>query len=109
MDTSQGIAGPTGLGEKWFGSMALLVNAKRSASTAALRTASMRESSRCRAWLRRPYAPPPATRKNTSWPGGFDQIVYAVKDAAPQRVAELAAQFGCDILEPPVEAVTPAS
>jgi hypothetical protein len=42
MDTSQGIAGPTGLGEKRFGSMALLVNAKWSASTATLRTASMR-------------------------------------------------------------------
>ena len=42
MDTSQGIAGPAELGEKRFGSMALLVNAKRSASTAALQTASMR-------------------------------------------------------------------
>jgi hypothetical protein len=28
-----------------------------------------------------------AMRKNTSWPEGFEQIVYAVKDAAPHRVA----------------------
>jgi Asp-tRNA(Asn)/Glu-tRNA(Gln) amidotransferase A subunit family amidase len=82
MDTSQGMAGPTGLGEKRFGSMAPLVNVKRSASTAARH----------------------AARKNTSWPGGFEQIGYAVKDTAPQRVAELAAQFGCDILGPPVKA-----
>lgn len=45
MDASQSIAGPTGLGEKRFGSMALLVNAKRSASTATR--------------SRRSYAPPP--------------------------------------------------
>jgi hypothetical protein len=34
--------------------------------------------------------------------GGFEQIVYAVKDSAPGKVAELAARFGCDILGPPV-------
>jgi hypothetical protein len=87
MDTSQGMAGPTELGEKRFGSMALLVNVKRSASTATRQSA----------------------RNNASWPGGLEQTVYAVEATAPQRVAELAAQFGRDILGPPVEAVTPAS
>ncbi|WP_197512451.1 cupin domain-containing protein [Mycobacterium sp. 852002-10029_SCH5224772] len=38
----------------------------------------------------------------TITPGGFEQIVYAVKDSAPGKVAELAARFGCDILGPPV-------
>jgi mannose-6-phosphate isomerase-like protein (cupin superfamily) len=35
-------------------------------------------------------------------PGGFEQIVYAVKDAPPEKIAHLAAEFGCDILGPPV-------
>jgi mannose-6-phosphate isomerase-like protein (cupin superfamily) len=35
-------------------------------------------------------------------PGGFEQIVYAVKDTPPEKIKDLAARFGCDILEPPV-------
>ena len=38
----------------------------------------------------------------TITPGGFEQIVYLVKDSTAGKVAELAAQFGCDILGPPV-------
>ena len=35
-------------------------------------------------------------------PGGFEQIVYAVKDTPPEKIRDLAARFGCDILGPPV-------
>ena len=35
-------------------------------------------------------------------PGGFEQIVYAVKDTPPDKIRDLAARFGCDILGPPV-------
>jgi hypothetical protein len=35
-------------------------------------------------------------------PGGFEQIVYAVKDTSPEQIKDLAARFGCDILGPPV-------
>jgi quercetin dioxygenase-like cupin family protein len=35
-------------------------------------------------------------------PGGFEQIVYAVKDTPPHEIADLASRFGCDILGPPV-------
>ena len=35
-------------------------------------------------------------------PGGFEQIVYAVKDTPPEKIKDLAARFGCDILGPPV-------
>ena len=35
-------------------------------------------------------------------PGGFEQIVYAVKDTPPEKIRALAARFGCDILGPPV-------
>ena len=35
-------------------------------------------------------------------PGGFEQIVYAVKDTPPEEIQDLAARFGCDILGPPV-------
>ena len=35
-------------------------------------------------------------------PGGFEQIVYAVKDTPPEKIKHLAARFGCDILGPPV-------
>ena len=35
-------------------------------------------------------------------PGGFEQIVYAVKDTPPEGIRDLAARFGCDILGPPV-------
>jgi len=35
-------------------------------------------------------------------PGGFEQIIYAVKDTPPEKIADLAESFGCDILGPPV-------
>jgi quercetin dioxygenase-like cupin family protein len=35
-------------------------------------------------------------------PGGFEQIVYAIKGTPPDEIADLAARFGCDILGPPV-------
>ena len=35
-------------------------------------------------------------------PGGFEQIVYAVKETPPENIKDLAARFGCDILAPPV-------
>jgi quercetin dioxygenase-like cupin family protein len=35
-------------------------------------------------------------------PGGFELIVYAVEGAAPERIRDIAARFGCDILGPPV-------
>ena len=35
-------------------------------------------------------------------PGGFEQIVYAVKDTPAEKIRDLAARFGCDILGPPV-------
>ena len=35
-------------------------------------------------------------------PGGFEQIVYAVKGTPPEKIKDLAARFGCDILGPPV-------
>jgi hypothetical protein len=35
-------------------------------------------------------------------PGGFEQIVYALKDTPPEKIRDLAAGFGCDILGPPV-------
>jgi mannose-6-phosphate isomerase-like protein (cupin superfamily) len=38
----------------------------------------------------------------TITPGGFEQLVYRVADARPDEVSDLAAQFGCDILGPPV-------
>jgi mannose-6-phosphate isomerase-like protein (cupin superfamily) len=41
-------------------------------------------------------------------PGGFEQIVYAVKDTPPERIPQLAAEFGCDILGPPVADESPA-
>ena len=34
--------------------------------------------------------------------GGFEQIVNAVKDTPPERIRDLAAGFGCDILGPPI-------
>jgi hypothetical protein len=34
-------------------------------------------------------------------PGGFEQLVYLVKDTPPEAVHELASRFGCDILGPP--------
>lgn len=34
-------------------------------------------------------------------PGGFEQLVYLVKDAPAEDVIALAAGFGCDILGPP--------
>jgi hypothetical protein len=37
-------------------------------------------------------------------PGGFEQIVYAVKDTPPEKIRDLAAGFGCGILGPPVDA-----
>ncbi len=40
--------------------------------------------------------------------GGFEQIVYAVNDTPPEEIPQLAAEFGCDILGPPVaDAMTP--
>jgi hypothetical protein len=39
-------------------------------------------------------------------PGGFEQIVYAVKDTPPDEIADLAARFGCDILGSPVAGMT---
>jgi quercetin dioxygenase-like cupin family protein len=35
-------------------------------------------------------------------PGGFEQIIYAVKDTPTEKIRDLAAAFGCDILGPPV-------
>ena len=35
-------------------------------------------------------------------PGGFEQIVYAVKDTPPEKITDLAARFGCDIVGPPI-------
>jgi mannose-6-phosphate isomerase-like protein (cupin superfamily) len=35
-------------------------------------------------------------------PGGFEQIAYRVKDTPAAQIPELAAQFGCLILGPPV-------
>ena len=35
-------------------------------------------------------------------PEGFEQIVYAVKDTPPEKIPHLAAEFGCDVLGPPV-------
>ena len=35
-------------------------------------------------------------------PGGFEQIVYALKDTPPEKIRDLAARFGGDILGPPV-------
>ena len=36
-------------------------------------------------------------------PGGFEQLVYHVKDTPADKIMDLAAQFGCDILGPPIE------
>lgn len=41
-------------------------------------------------------------------PGGFEQIVYVVKDTPPEKIRDLAAGFGCDILGPPVADESPA-
>ena len=46
-------------------------------------------------------------RKVSCWlailtPGGFEQIIYAVKDTPPEKIRDLADRFGCDILGPPV-------
>jgi hypothetical protein len=41
-------------------------------------------------------------------PGGFEQIVYSVKDTRPEKIPHLAAEFGCDILGPPVADESPA-
>jgi mannose-6-phosphate isomerase-like protein (cupin superfamily) len=41
-------------------------------------------------------------------PGGFEQIVCAVKDTPPEKIRDLAARFGCDILGPPVADESPA-
>ncbi len=35
-------------------------------------------------------------------PGGFERIVYAVKDTPPEKIPHLAAELCCDILGPPV-------
>jgi len=35
-------------------------------------------------------------------PGGFEQIVYAVKATPPEKIRDLATAFGCDIFGPPV-------
>ena len=35
-------------------------------------------------------------------PGGFEQIIYAVKDSPTEKIRDLARGFGCDILGPPV-------
>ena len=35
-------------------------------------------------------------------PGGFEQIIYAVKDTPTEEIRDLARAFGCDILGPPV-------
>ena len=35
-------------------------------------------------------------------PGGFEQIIYVVKDTPPEKIRDLAARFGCDIIGPPV-------
>ena len=35
-------------------------------------------------------------------PGGFEQIIYEVKDTPREKIGDLAARFGCDILGPPV-------
>jgi quercetin dioxygenase-like cupin family protein len=40
----------------------------------------------------------------TITPGGFEQLAYAIKDAAPDEIFALAAQFGCEIIGPPVAA-----
>jgi len=40
-------------------------------------------------------------------PGGFEQIVYAVKDTRPEKIPQLAAEFGCDIVGPPVADESP--
>ncbi len=40
-------------------------------------------------------------------PGGFEQIVYAVKDTPPEKIPHLAAELCCDILGPPVADESP--
>jgi mannose-6-phosphate isomerase-like protein (cupin superfamily) len=35
-------------------------------------------------------------------PGGFEQIVYEVKNTPAEKIHELAARFGCEILGPPL-------
>jgi mannose-6-phosphate isomerase-like protein (cupin superfamily) len=35
-------------------------------------------------------------------PGGFEQIIHAVKDTPTEKIRDLAEGFGCDILGPPV-------
>ncbi|OBG19283.1 cupin domain-containing protein [Mycobacterium sp. 852002-51057_SCH5723018] len=35
-------------------------------------------------------------------PGGFEQIVYEVKNTPADKIHELAARFGCEILGPPL-------
>jgi quercetin dioxygenase-like cupin family protein len=35
-------------------------------------------------------------------PGGFEQLVYQIKDTLADQIPELAARFGCEILGPPV-------
>jgi quercetin dioxygenase-like cupin family protein len=35
-------------------------------------------------------------------PGGFEQIVYQVKNTPADQIHELAARFGCEILGPPL-------
>jgi quercetin dioxygenase-like cupin family protein len=35
-------------------------------------------------------------------PGGFEQIIYAIKDTPPEKISDVAARFGCDIIGPPV-------
>lgn len=34
-------------------------------------------------------------------PGGFEQLAYRIQGAAPDDVAALTSQYGCDILGPP--------
>jgi mannose-6-phosphate isomerase-like protein (cupin superfamily) len=35
-------------------------------------------------------------------PGGFEQIVHVANDTPPEKIKDLAARFGCDILGPAV-------
>ena len=34
-------------------------------------------------------------------PGGLEQIVYRLKDTPPEKLVELSAEYGCEILGPP--------
>ena len=38
-------------------------------------------------------------------PGGFEQLVYHVKDTPADEIVDLAAQFGCDILAHPLSRI----